>query len=80
MSIQIDYDIPIPRFKPTGGNKYHFSEIGTGGSTFFEREKDESPKEHANRVRNAAQKHARKYGGRFVVRAMSNGARVWRVE
>ena len=80
MSIQINYDIPIPRFKPTGGNKYHFSEIGTGGSTFFEREKDESPKEHANRVRNAAQKHARKYGGRFVVRAMSNGARVWRVE
>jgi len=35
MSIQIDYDIPIPRFKPTGGNKYHFSEIGTGGSTFL---------------------------------------------
>lgn len=80
MSIQIDYDIPIPRFKPTGGVKYHFSEIGPGASAFFAREKDESPKEHANRVRNAAHRHARKYGGRFVVRAMGNGARVWRVE
>lgn len=79
MSFELDFDVPVPaRSGPPGrrsGSKYPFAEMPVGSSFLVPGDVK------AQTVRSAVSAYMKRTGegaGKFAVRALAEGVRVWR--
>jgi hypothetical protein len=75
----IERGVPVPAAASGRPRKYPFAEMRKGDS-FLVAFNDETPAKLRALLATAANMWARKSGGKFTVRTLDTGVRVWRVE
>jgi hypothetical protein len=73
--IQVEKGVPIPDGEAPREN-YPWGEMELGDSFFLPGDPDRM----FDRLSRTARERRRRYGGRFLIRRVAGGARVWRIE